>query len=148
MKFILNKEGFAGVGAGTDDTIGAYAEYWRLAHAICSRTLNELWQEVFSFNIKFTTPSADDYVTDFIKDINRVRVLQVGSIMSDKMSDRGPEIEDTEVIEEALQVLSKNKADTAIVTKAGKPVGSITLDTMIAAIARSKDLKKGGDAYK
>jgi len=91
---------------------------------------------------------ADDYVTDFIKDINRVRVLQVGSIMSEKMPDRGPEIEETEVIEEALQVLSKNSADTAIVTKAGKPVGSITLDTMIAAIARSKDLKKGGDAYK
>ena len=91
---------------------------------------------------------ADDYVTDFIKDINRVRVLQVGSIMSEKMPDRGPEIDETEVIEEALQVLSKNNADTAIVTKAGKPVGSITLDTMIAAIARSKDLIKGGDAYK
>ncbi len=91
---------------------------------------------------------ADDYVTDFIKDINRVRVLQVGSIMAKKKSVNGPKIEKTEVIEEALQILSKNKATSAVVTKDGKPVGSITLDDMIAAIARRKHLTKSGEAYK
>ena len=80
---------------------------------------------------------ADAYVTDFIQDINRARVLQVGSVMNkEQTSANGPEIEATTAMEEALQILANSKSQSAIVVRKGKPVGSISLDKMIAAIAR------------
>lgn len=80
---------------------------------------------------------ADAYVTDFIQDINRARVLQVGSVMDKELSSgKGPEIEATTAMEEALQVLANSHEESAIVVKQGKPVGSISLEQMIAAIAR------------
>ena len=91
---------------------------------------------------------ADDYVSDFTKDINRVRVLEIGSIMGKKKSAGSLKLESTIVIEEALQILSKESTDKAIVVKNGKPVGSVTMDTMIAAIARRKSGKNGEGAYK
>ena len=91
---------------------------------------------------------ADGYVTDFIKDINRVRVLQIGSIMNKKKSVKGPKLDRAVVIEDALQVLSKEKINSAVVTENGKAIGSITMDTMIASIARRKSSKKDGKAYK
>lgn len=82
---------------------------------------------------------ADAYVTDFIQDINRARVLQVGSVMDkEPASANGPEIEATTAMEEALQILANSRAPSAIVVRQGKPVGSISLDQMIAAIARPK----------
>ncbi len=90
---------------------------------------------------------ADDYVTDFIKDINRVRVLQIGSIMNKKKSAKGPKLDRTVVIEDALQVLSKEKVSTAVVTDNGKAVGSITMDSMIASIARKESTMKSGESY-
>lgn len=82
---------------------------------------------------------ADAYVTDFIQDINRARVLQVGSVMDRNLSSvNGPEIESTTAMEEALQVLAKSRAQSATVVSRGKPVGSISLEQMIAAIARPK----------
>ncbi len=91
---------------------------------------------------------ADDYVTDFIKDINRVRVLEVGSIMSKKKAAKGPKIERTVVIEDALQILSQANAAEAAVTDNGKAIGSITMDTMIASIARRENLNNNKGTYK
>ncbi|MEE9376301.1 MAG: glycine betaine/L-proline ABC transporter ATP-binding protein [Rhizobiaceae bacterium] len=91
---------------------------------------------------------ADEYVTDFIKDINRVRVLQVGSVMNKSKSVKGPKIDRNVVIEEALQILSKNKTNSAVITEDGKAVGSINMDILIASIARRKSSKAGGENYK
>ena len=82
---------------------------------------------------------ADDYVTDFTKNINRGRVLQVAAIMDDETPETGPKIERNMVIEDALQVLSKAEATTAIVTHNTKPVGSVDLNTIIAALTRPDD---------
>ena len=82
---------------------------------------------------------ADDYVTDFTKNINRGRVLQVAAIMDDETPRNGPTIERNMVIEDALQVLSKAEATTAIVTHNAKPVGSVDLNTIIAALTRPDD---------
>ena len=81
---------------------------------------------------------ADDYVSDFTKDINRGRVLQVASIMDSKRPSAGPKIERNMVIEDALQVLSNAGATTAIVTHNAKSVGSVEVHKMIAALARPK----------
>jgi glycine betaine/proline transport system ATP-binding protein len=91
---------------------------------------------------------ADDYVRDFIQDINRARVLQVGSMAHGKPPAKGPKIEKNVVVEEALQIISSAKAKTAIVTDKGKPVGSVTLDDMIAAIARPEPGDKGIETYR
>lgn len=82
---------------------------------------------------------ADDYVTDFIQDINRARVLEVGTVMDRKdKPTAGPKIDHRMVIEEALQSLSGTSSKKARVTKNGRTVGAISLDQMVASIARPK----------
>ena len=81
---------------------------------------------------------ADDYVSDFIKDINRGRVVEVGSVMDYKKLESGPTIDKCMVVDDALQVLSKAGTTSAIVTENDKPVGSVVLDKLIAAVARPK----------
>ncbi|GHA40603.1 proline/glycine betaine ABC transporter ATP-binding protein [Amylibacter ulvae] len=92
---------------------------------------------------------ADDYVTDFIQDINRARVLQVGTAMSPatKKCD-GPQIPHNTIIEEALQTCVDSHSETATVTKAGKAVGSITLDQMVRAIARPEAVSADDANYR
>ena len=80
---------------------------------------------------------ADDYVTDFIKDINKARVLKVSSVMTKDKSIKGPEINDKMIIEDALQTVSQSGSNGAIVVKNGKKVGTVSLNDMIMAIARS-----------
>ena len=79
---------------------------------------------------------ADDYVRDFIKDINRARVLEVSSVMESKKPRSGVKVDKSMVIEEALQIATANDNKPLIVTEDGKAVGSVTLEAMIAAIAR------------
>ncbi len=80
---------------------------------------------------------ADDYVTDFIKDINKARVLKVSSVMANEDSIKGPEIEDTVIIEDALQIVSQSGSNGAVIAKNGKKIGTVSLTDMIMAIARS-----------
>ena len=79
---------------------------------------------------------ADGYVFDFIKDINRSRVLKVKSIMNYQKADSGPSIEESIVLEDAIQILNQSGEKTAIVTQEKKIIGSVDLEQMIAAIAR------------
>ena len=81
---------------------------------------------------------ADKYVADFTQDINRGRVLQVGFLMDDENATTGPSIESTVVVEDALQILSAAGSDVASVTANSKPIGSIKLKKLIAALAKPK----------
>ena len=86
---------------------------------------------------------ADDYVRDFIKDINRARVLEVQSVMDEKKIRSGAKVEKSAVVEEALQISNANDNKPLIVTEDGKAIGSVTLEAMIAAIARpEKDAER------
>ena len=78
----------------------------------------------------------DDYVAAFTKDINRGRVLQVGSIMSPKISDHRLEIEKDMVVEDALQVLVREGEKSASVVNKLKIVGGIDIGTLIFSLAR------------
>ena len=82
---------------------------------------------------------ADKYVTDFIKDINRGRVVRFSSIMDSKKLKNGPEIESNMVLEDALQIISNAEVSEAIVTENGKTIGSVKLGRMITAIARPSE---------
>ena len=78
----------------------------------------------------------DDYVAAFTKDINRGRVLQVGSIMNPKISDHRLEIEKDMVVEDALQVLVREGEKSASVVNKLKIIGDIDIDTLISSLAR------------
>lgn len=80
---------------------------------------------------------ADDYISDFIKDINRGRVLEVRSIMSKASRATGPKMNMDMPIEDALQVLASSGKDTGSVVDAdGKTIGKLDLKAAITAIAR------------
>ena len=50
---------------------------------------------------------ANDYISDFIKDVNRSRVLEVRSIMVPSKTERGPRLELTMPLEDALSKMSE-----------------------------------------
>ena len=79
---------------------------------------------------------ADDYVADFIKDINRGRVIDVASIMDAGSANGGPEIDADTLLDDALQSLIGTGAQIAAVTRDGKPVGSVRLEKIASALAR------------
>ena len=91
---------------------------------------------------------ADDYVRDFIKDINRGRVLEVSSVMESKKPRSGEKVDVSTVIEEALQIATANDNKPLIVTQDGKAIGSVTLDAMIQAIARPEKDAERNPAYR
>ncbi len=90
---------------------------------------------------------ADNYVTDFTKNINRGRVLQVKAVMNNKIPNTGPKIEQNVLIEEALSVISSSGKSTAIVTCNAEPIGSIDLKTIISALNRPKGIQSRSDSY-
>lgn len=80
---------------------------------------------------------SSEYVEDFVKNINRGRVIEVGSIMSPL---KGKQLQlrlaqDT-VLEDALVMLTQEKVQSAqIVDVSGDPVGCIKLDDVVEAMA-------------
>ncbi len=79
---------------------------------------------------------ADDYVAEFIKDINRGRVIEVASIMENEHRNGAPEVDAGTVLDDALQSLIGTGAEAATVTRDGKPVGSVRLERIASALAR------------
>ena len=79
---------------------------------------------------------ADDYVAAFTKDINRGRVLEVGSIMDNSQVDNAPQIPKATAIEDALQILIKENSEVGQVMDDSKSIGSITMRKMITSLAR------------
>jgi glycine betaine/proline transport system ATP-binding protein len=87
---------------------------------------------------------ADNYIADFIKDINRGRVLEVRSIMEKSASATGPKMVLKTPLEDALQQLVNSGKDSGAVTSDdGKVIGKISLKSAIAAMARPGRDKEG-----
>ena len=89
---------------------------------------------------------ANDYISDFIKDVNRSRVLEVRSIMVPSKTERGPRLELTMPLEDALSKMSEaGETSGCVVDNKGNIVGEIDLGTAISAIRRpektSRDLR-------
>ena len=91
---------------------------------------------------------ADDYIADFIKDINRGRVLEVRSVMEKVTRATGPKMSTTTPLEDALQqLLNAGKDSGAVVGDNGKTIGRISMKNAIAAMARP-DRDEEGPRYK
>ena len=83
---------------------------------------------------------ADNYIFEFIKDINRSRVIQLKSVMTPADSVEGPDLRYDLVLEEALQALSATRFDCANVVDAdGRKIGRASLKQIIGGIARPVD---------
>ena len=90
---------------------------------------------------------ADEYVSDFIKDINRSRVIKAKSIMTKSVSittENVPIIDSEMVLEEVLQEITKTKNYFVLVKdKKDKVIGRITLNKLLTGIQRPrKEIKK------
>jgi len=80
---------------------------------------------------------ADDYISDFIKDINRGRVIEVRSVMSKAARATGPKMPRNMALEDALQAMAAAGKDSgAVVDDGGKTIGKIEMNMAIAAMAR------------
>lgn len=89
---------------------------------------------------------ADDYIADFIKDVNRSRVLQVRSIMVPTESGNGPHLDQNMPLEDALSRLSsEGVSEGSVVDESGKVIGQVALAVAVEAIRRpersSQDLQ-------
>ena len=92
---------------------------------------------------------ADDYIFDFVKDINRARVIEVKSVMTPNASGSGPNFRHDVLLEEALQEVVRADARAGnVVNDADEVLGSITIDQIIAGIARPKVEGDGEAKYK
>jgi glycine betaine/proline transport system ATP-binding protein len=81
----------------------------------------------------------DTYVADFMKDINRARVLRVDTIMNPLDSDAndGPSLPSSTTLEQALQVFAENSSNhIIIVNRKGEKIGKLTLEDLIMGMKR------------
>ena len=85
---------------------------------------------------------SDNYVSDFIKDINRSRVIKAKSIMTKSVSfkkENVPLIDSEMVLEEVLQEITKTKNYYVLVKdKKDKVIGRITLNKLLTGIQRPR----------
>ncbi len=82
---------------------------------------------------------ADEYVSDFIKDINRARVIKAKSIMtkSIKKIKGSISIDHNMVLEDVLQEITKNPGSTITVENdQGKIIGKISIQELLNGIKR------------
>ena len=79
---------------------------------------------------------ADSYIADFTKNINRGRVVRVGSIMEPLRPDlQGPDCAHDMTVEEALPLVAESPGDEArVVNDAGEPVGAVSLGNLVRAL--------------
>ena len=79
---------------------------------------------------------ADDYITAFVKEVNRGRVIHTQTIMKPITGEaHGPRVSGDMTLEMAAKQMTDNAQNAAIVTDdAGRPIGTIDLQGIITAM--------------
>ena len=80
---------------------------------------------------------ADSYIADFTRNINRGRVIRVGSVMEPLRTGlEGPDCLHGMSVEEALPLVAESPGDEArVVTDEGRPVGAVSLGGLVCALS-------------
>jgi glycine betaine/proline transport system ATP-binding protein len=79
----------------------------------------------------------DDYIIDFIKDINRGRVIMAKSLAEKGRKNQGPNVNFKTVLEEVLPIIAKSKSQKVnVVDDQDKFIGVLNLESVIDAMAR------------
>jgi len=82
----------------------------------------------------------DDYIVDFISDINRARVLRVRSIMEPLNSDaaHAGEIQREDTLEQVIAQTGGESSGTYLVKHEGEPVGELKMSTLVRSLVPQK----------
>ncbi len=79
----------------------------------------------------------DEYIVDFIQDVNRGRVIQIKSVMDKGVSIEGPNFHQNMVLEDILPEIVKSTQQMVNVTNdQNQVIGSVDLKTVASAIAK------------
>jgi glycine betaine/proline transport system ATP-binding protein len=85
---------------------------------------------------------ADEYISSFVKEVNRGRVILVSTIMKPLASAsdaKGPAIKQDDVLEHAAKLMTDANTNTAhVIGDDGKPVGSLDIHHVISAMVTAK----------
>jgi glycine betaine/proline transport system ATP-binding protein len=88
---------------------------------------------------------ANEYIANFIQDINRGRVLRVKTLMTKDKVVEGPILEQHRIVEDVLtEVLASDNKACNVVDHTGTIVGSISLDHIITGLVRPKTSTANG----
>ncbi|MDI7863597.1 glycine betaine/L-proline ABC transporter ATP-binding protein [Rhizobiaceae bacterium n13] len=84
---------------------------------------------------------ADDYITAFVKEVNRARVIQARTVMKPLEGEpRGIPVSADWVMEDvARQMTSSNQMEAHVVDASGKPIGRIDLDIVALAMVAPEE---------
>ncbi len=82
----------------------------------------------------------DDYIVDFISDINRARVLRVRSIMSPltEVDGAAGEVDRESTLEQVIAQTGGESSGTYVVTHEGAPVGVLKMSDLMRALVPQK----------
>ena len=93
---------------------------------------------------------ADDYVANFVKEVNRGRVIQVDAVMAPLAVDPGPStpsIPEGSTIEDAMRTLADTGGDRLVVRcSENRPLGEVDLRRLATAMVSTGPVHAAGDA--
>ena len=82
---------------------------------------------------------ADKYISDFIKDINRGKVIKLKSIMKNDRKVLDIKIDQETTIEDSIHLINKGKNKSCnVIDKEGNIIGSVTLNSLLDALVEKK----------
>lgn len=91
---------------------------------------------------------ADCYILDFVKDINRARVLNLKAVMDDGVKCDGPVMPYSTLLEDALQeVMQTPEHAVNVVGRNQEHLGTATLQSIVKAVARPEISAEQQQAY-
>ena len=84
---------------------------------------------------------ADEYVSNFVKDVNRIKVLKIGSIMNidGDMNESNPSVMVDESIENCLPTMLESESGLNVLDNDKNFVGVISKNNIAEILRRSKD---------
>lgn len=79
---------------------------------------------------------ADEYISDFVKEVNRGRVIKVDTIMeAGEKADTRMEVKSGSMLEDAAKLLADSGSSEAnVIDKSGAPIGTISIHETISAM--------------
>ena len=90
---------------------------------------------------------ADRYISDFIKDINRGKVIKLKSIMEPDKSELDIKIDQETTIEDSIHLINENKNKSCnVVNQKGEIIGSVSLNSLLDALVEKN--KERSETYK
>ena len=82
---------------------------------------------------------ADEYVTNFVKDVNRIKVLKINTILNKdgKSNETGPSVKINESIENCLPIILESNSDINVLDESNNFVGIVSKENVAAILRKS-----------